>query len=59
MRYTIKKSQTITNEFSNILTTSKRSPVKIESDRGSEIYNNIFQIFPKTKKKYDINQDYR
>ena len=31
-----KYSQTITNEFSNILKTSKRSPVKLESDRGSE-----------------------
>ena len=28
-----KYSQTITNEFSNILTTSKRKPLKIESDR--------------------------
>ena len=31
-----KYSQTITNEFSNILTTSKRKPPKIESDRGTE-----------------------
>ena len=31
-----KYSQTITNEFSNILTTSKRKPLKLESDRGSE-----------------------
>ena len=38
-------SQTITNEFSNILTTSKRKPLKIESDRGSEFYNNILQNF--------------
>ena len=28
-----KYSQTITNEFSNILTKSKRKPLKIESDR--------------------------
>ena len=28
-----KYSQTITNEFSNILTTSKRKPPKLESDR--------------------------
>ena len=28
--------QTITNESSNILTTSTRSPIKLESDRGSE-----------------------
>ena len=31
-----KYSQTITNEFPNIITTSKRSPLKIESDRGTE-----------------------
>ena len=42
-------SQTITNEFSNILTTSKRKPPKIESDRGSEFYNSIFQNFLKSK----------
>ena len=29
-----KYSQTITNEISNILTESKRKPIKIESDRG-------------------------
>ena len=34
-------SQTITNEFSNFLTTSKRKPLKIESDRGSEFYKSI------------------
>ena len=44
-----KYSQTITNEFSNILTTSKRKPLKIESDRGSEFYNSIFQKFLKSK----------
>ena len=33
-----KYSQTITNEFSNILSTSKRKPLKIESDRGTEFY---------------------
>ena len=44
-----KYSQTITNEFSNILTTSKRKPIKIESDRGTEFYNSIFQNFLKSK----------
>ena len=44
-----KYSQTITNELSNILTTSKRKPPKIESDRGAEFYNSIFQNFLKTK----------
>ena len=33
-----KYSQTITNEFSNILTTSKQKPLKIESDRGTEFH---------------------
>ena len=45
-----KYSQTITNEFSNILTTSKRSPLKIESHRGGEFYINIFQKFLKNQK---------
>ena len=45
----LKNSQTLTNEFSNILTTSKRSPLKIESDRGAEFYNSIFQNFFKNK----------
>ena len=44
-----KYSQTITNEFSNILTTSKRKPLKIESDRGTEFNNSIFQNFLKSK----------
>ena len=44
-----KYSQTMTNEFSNILTTSKRKPVKIESDRGTEFHNSIFQNFLKSK----------
>ena len=44
-----KYSQTITNEFSNILTNSKRKPLKLESDRGSEFYNSIFQNFLKSK----------
>ena len=44
-----KYSHTITNEFSNIITTSKRKPLKIESDRGTEFYNSIFQNFLKSK----------
>ena len=44
-----KYSQTITNEFSNKITTSKRKPLKIESDRGSEFYNSIFQNFLRSK----------
>ena len=38
-----KYSETLTSEFSNILTTSKRKPIKIESDRGAEIYNNVIK----------------
>ena len=44
-----KYSQTITNEFSNFLSTSKRKPLKLESDRGAEFYNSIFQNFLKSK----------
>ena len=35
-------AQTTTNEFSKIISTSKRSRVKLESGRGTEIYNSIF-----------------
>ena len=31
-----KNAQTITHDFSKILTTSRRKPTKIESDRGAE-----------------------
>ena len=44
-----KYSQTITNEPSKVLTTSKRKPIKIESDRDKEWYNSIFQNLLKTK----------
>ena len=44
-----KYSQTITQETSDILTKSKRRPLKIESDRGAEFYNSIFQNFLKSK----------
>ena len=36
-------SQTVPQEFFKILTISKRSPLKIESVRGKEWYNSIFQ----------------
>ena len=42
-------SQTITNEFSNTLSTSERKPNKIESDRGTEFYTSISQNLLKTK----------
>ena len=40
-----KNAQTIKDSFENILTSSKRKPNLIESDRGKEFYNNIFQDF--------------
>ena len=44
-----KFSKTVTDVFSNIISTSKRKPIKIESDRGKEWYNSIFQNFLKAK----------
>ena len=44
-----KYSQTVTDEFSNNLLTSQRSPLKLESDRGKKWYNSIFQNFLKIK----------
>ena len=44
-----KYSQTITNEFSNKLTKSKRKLLKLESDRGSELFNSSFQNFLRSK----------
>ena len=44
-----KNSQTVTDEFSNFLTTSRQSPLKIESHRGSKCYTSIFQNFLKSK----------
>ena len=44
-----KISQTKTNEFSNILSTSKRSPIKLKSERGAEFYNSIFHNLLKRK----------
>ena len=44
-----KNSKTVTDVFSNILTTSKRSPIKLEAERGSEWYNSIFQNFLENK----------
>ena len=44
-----KTSQNITSELSNILNTSKRLPLKLESDRGSDWYNFTFQNFLENK----------
>ena len=38
-----KNAQTIKDSFEKILITSKRKPNLIETDRGKEFYNNIFQ----------------
>ena len=40
-----KNAHTIKESFENILISSKRKPNLIETDRGKEIYNNIFQDF--------------
>ena len=40
-----KSAQTIKDSFEIILINSKRKPNLIESDRGKEFYNNIFQDF--------------
>ena len=50
-----KNSQTITDAFSDISSTSKRSPLKLESDRGKEWYNSISQNF--LRKLFSIIQD--
>ena len=40
-----KNSRTIKDSFENVLINSKRKPNLIESDRGKEFCNNIFQDF--------------
>ena len=40
-----KNAQTIKDSFENFLISSKRKPGLIETDRGKEFYNNIFQDF--------------
>ena len=44
-----KCGETITKQFSKISTTSTRSPLKLESERRSELYNSIFKNFLKAK----------
>ena len=55
-----KNAQTIKDSFENILLNSKRSPNLIESDRGKEFYNNIFQDFLNKNniKLYSRNSSY-
>ena len=42
-----KNAITKNDSFENILINLKRKPILIESDRGKEFYNNIFQDFLK------------
>ena len=55
-----KNAQTIKDSFGNILISSKRSPNLIETDRGKEFYNNIFQVFLNKNdiKLYSRNSSY-
>ena len=55
-----KNAQTIKDSFENILMSSKRKPGLIESDRGKEFYNNIFQDFLNKNniKLYSRNSSY-
>ena len=53
-------AQTIKDSFENILISSKRKPNLIESDRGKEFYNKIFQDFliKNNIKLYSRNSSY-
>ena len=55
-----KNVQTIKDFFENIIISSKRKPNLIESDRGQEFYNNIFQDFlnKNSIKLYSRNSSY-
>ena len=55
-----KNAQTIKDSFENIIISSKRKPYLIESDRGKEFYNNIFQDFLNKNniKLYSRNSSY-
>ena len=55
-----KNAQMIKDSFENILMNSKRSPNLIESNRGKQFYNNIFQDFLNKNniKLYSRNSSY-
>ena len=55
-----KNAQTIKDSFENILLSSKIKPNLIETDRGKEFYNNIFQDFLNKNdiKLYSRNSSY-
>ena len=55
-----KNAQTIKDSFENIMINSKRKPNLIETDRGKEFYNSIFQDFLNKNniKLYSRNSSY-
>ena len=55
-----KNAPTIKDSFENIIISSKRKPNLIESDRGKEFYNNLFQDFlnKNNVKLYSRNSSY-
>ena len=55
-----KNAQTIKDSLENIIINSKRKPNLIETDRGKEFYNNIFQDFlnKNNNKLYSRNSSY-
>ena len=55
-----KKALTIKDSFENVLISSKRKPNLIETDRGKEFYNNLFQDFLNKNdiKLYSRNSSY-
>ena len=55
-----RNAQTIKDSFENIIISSKRKPNLIETDRGKEFYNNIFQDFLNKNniKLYSRNSSY-
>ena len=55
-----KNAQKVKDSFENIIKSSKRKPILIESDRGKEFYSNIFQDFlnKNSIKLYSRNSSY-
>ena len=47
---------TITKEFSKFLTSSKRSPVDLKSEKAAEIFNSTFQNFIEVKKIHQYSR---
>ena len=48
--------QTMRENFSNLLTTSKRRPKKAESDRVADFSNSVFENFLKLTKKQHFSR---